>query len=104
MAIEDAAVLSQLLGEIHVPDPAQLASAFAAYDTVRRERTQKLVTTSRSTGLIYEFQNPGLGDDIDKIREALSTHFHWIWDLDIDAHCREAIDIMRQSLMLDGSS
>jgi salicylate hydroxylase len=96
MAIEDAAVLSRLLGEIKTPDPAQLTRAFVAYDTVRRERTQKVVSTSRSRGLLYDFELPGVGDDLEKLRDTLSTQWDWIWDLDIDAHCQEAIRIMHQ--------
>lgn len=95
MAIEDAAVLSQLLGEIKNADPVQLKRAFAAYDMARRERTQKVVTTSRRAGLLFDFERPDVGDDVSKIQEILRTQWNWIWDLDIDAHCKEAIDIMR---------
>ncbi|KAJ9605970.1 hypothetical protein H2200_009819 [Cladophialophora chaetospira] len=96
MAIEDAAVLGRLLGEITTPDPAQLIRAFVAYDTVRRERTRKLVTTSRSRGLLYEFQFPDIGDNDVMIRDAMVRQWDWIWDLDVDAHCREAISLMHQ--------
>ncbi|KAI9722566.1 MAG: hypothetical protein M1828_004561 [Chrysothrix sp. TS-e1954] len=47
-AIEDAMVLEALLGKTksieHIPD------AFAAYDQIRRPRTQRMVTTSRESG------------------------------------------------------
>ena len=96
MAIEDAAVLSRVIGEIQLPDPALFSKAFAAYDAVRRESTQKLITTSRNSGLLYDFERPGIVDYISKIPQALPAQWDWIWDLDIDAHCREAVEIMHQ--------
>ncbi len=96
MAIEDAAVLSRLLGEVKTSDAGQLARAFAAYDMVRRERTQKLVTTSRARGLIYDLEVPGTEDDTAKICDEIASQWDWIWNFDVDAHCLEAINIMHQ--------
>ena len=96
MAIEDAAVLSRLLGQVKAPDSAQLARAFAAYNAVRRERTQQLVASSRRVGLLYDFQGPGVEDDVGKIRDAFLSQWNWIWDLDIEHHCSEAVAIMHE--------
>ncbi|EXJ61738.1 hypothetical protein A1O7_02167 [Cladophialophora yegresii CBS 114405] len=104
MAIEDAAVLSRVLGEIKTPDRVQLTRAFAAYDAVRRDRTQKVVTRSRTRGMLYDFELSGVGDDLEKVRDTLSTQWDWIWDLDIDAHCREALGIMHQTHMVGNDS
>lgn len=101
MAIEDAAVLSQLLGEIKTGDPVQLAQAFAAYDVARRDRAQRVVTTSRHAGLLFDFERPDIGDDVTKIQKILLTQWNWIWDLDIETHCKEAIDIMHRTRVPD---
>ncbi len=93
MAIEDALVLAQLLGE--VKEKSQLEKAFKAYDAVRRERTQKLVTTSRDAGTLYEFQKPGVGDDVDKARADLDGRMRWVWDLDMQQHVEEAKKLFR---------
>ncbi len=48
MAIEDAYVLSNPLGQVE--DLSHIEAAFKAFDAVRRARTQKLVATSRECG------------------------------------------------------
>ncbi|RAL08488.1 salicylate 1-hydroxylase-like protein [Aspergillus homomorphus CBS 101889] len=94
MAIEDVFILSRLLKEVHHRE--QLCHAFAAYDAVRRPRTQKLVRSSRDAGLLYECQKPGVQDDIGKIRQDLDERMRWIWDLDLDAHLAEALAFFRK--------
>ncbi|PYH86774.1 FAD/NAD(P)-binding domain-containing protein [Aspergillus uvarum CBS 121591] len=94
MAIEDVFVLSRLLKEVR--GRSQLSRAFAAYDAVRRPRTQRLVRTSRDAGLLYQCQKPGVEDDVDKIRQDLDERMHWIWNLDLKAHLAEALDIFHQ--------
>ena len=71
MAIEDAAVLSALLGNVKGADPSELERALRAYDAVRRPRTQRLVTTSRDAGMLYDFQKEGVGDDPELIKQDL---------------------------------
>jgi salicylate hydroxylase len=94
MAIEDAALLSKLLGHISNPDPAILTKVFEAYDQVRRPRSQKLVTTSRDAGQLYDFQKEGVLDDPQKLKESIEQRMRWIWEMDTEAHCAEAIKIM----------
>lgn len=55
MAIEDAMILSRLLGEI--TSAGQLEAAFKAYDTVRRPRSQRLVESSRRVARVYDFED-----------------------------------------------
>ena len=93
MAIEDAAVLSQLLS--HVQSPADLEKVFEAYDAVRRPRTQRLVTTSRDAGMLYDFQKEGVGDDPEALRRDIDTRMRWIWDVDLEAQIREAESLMQ---------
>ena len=81
MALEDAYVLSTLLGHVRVA--GELEIAFEAYDHVRRPRDMKLVETSRACGEVYEFLGPETGDDVQKIDENLSRRYDWIWEEDV---------------------
>ena len=94
MAIEDALVLSRLLGKITRRE--QLEGAFRAYDRVRRLRTQSLVTTSRDAACLYEFQKEGILDDPEAARENLDGRMRWVWDIDLEAHLQEAFNIFEQ--------
>ncbi|KAJ5020363.1 hypothetical protein J3E73DRAFT_413018 [Bipolaris maydis] len=67
MCMEDAHVLAGLIKDANSTE--ELMCAFRTFDEVRRERTQKLVTTSYETGQVYDFEL--LGDDLDKIEEKL---------------------------------
>lgn len=96
MAIEDAAVLSVLLGNVKGAGPSGLERAFRAYDAVRRPRTQRLVTTSRDAGMLYDFQKEGVGDDPELIKQDLLQRMKWIWDLDLTQHCKDAVELMDQ--------
>lgn len=92
MAIEDAAVISRLFGAVDNPDRIVLVKVFEAYDAARRLRTQKLVTTSRSAGLLYDFEHEGIGDDAEKFAQNSHNRFAWIWDFNVEESCTEAID------------
>ena len=94
MAVEDAYVLSFLLGEIS--NVRQIEGVFKAFDAVRRERTQKLVATSREAGQLWEFELEGVRDDIEKFRENVSKRMDWIWNEDLPAEVEEAKKIMLQ--------
>jgi salicylate hydroxylase len=88
MALEDAFVLSSLLGS--VTQASELEAVFRAYDSVRRPRTQKLVTTSRAAAQVYEFQAGGIFDDPVKVRENLQQRYRWIWEEDLDQQLKVA--------------
>lgn len=94
MAIEDAFVLCRLLADIR--EKSQLEVVFMAYDAVRRPRTQKLVTTSRDAGCLYEFQKPGVGDDVEALRGDLDGRMRWVWDIDLLQHLEEAKKLFRE--------
>ena len=80
MALEDAYVLSKLLGQAQTS--SDIDKAFLKYDIKRRERTQRLVTTSREAGCIYDFHGEGIGDDISKMKTNLDQRYAWIWNED----------------------
>lgn len=92
MALEDAYVLSSLLGAVQ--KSSDIESAFRAFDAVRRPRTQKLVTTSRDAGELYELEEEGVEDDADKLRERLSTRYRWIWEHNLEEDLAEAMGML----------
>lgn len=94
-AIEDALVLSTLLGQ--VKSLADIEDAFKAYDAVRRPRSQRVVTTSREASHLYELENETIKYDLDKAREELEVRCKWIWDEDLSAQVKTAQDAMSKS-------
>lgn len=80
MAIEDAYVMGQILQATRRAD--QLPAAFRAFDLARRERTQKLVATSREAAYLWHFELRG--DDLELIKEELKHRLDWLWDFDIE--------------------
>lgn len=91
MALEDAYVLSSLLGHVRMVE--ELGMAFEAYDHVRRPRDMKLVETSRACGEVYEFLGPETSDDVSKIDENLSRRYDWIWEEDVAGELTHALEI-----------
>jgi salicylate hydroxylase len=91
-AIEDAFILSSLLGQ--VTSAANITQAFKAYDVVRRPRSQHVVTTSKEAGCLYEMEDEEIGSDLDKAKENLLTRYDWIWTNDLKAQLKEAQDAM----------
>jgi salicylate hydroxylase len=91
-AVEDAFVLSNLLGQ--VKSAADIENAFQAYDAIRRPRSQKVVKTSREAVDIYEFKNPKLGFDFEKVRKELESRMRWIWEEDMPNQLRRAQELM----------
>jgi len=96
--IEDAAVLCALMLAVSIAllestpssKAATIRAALSAYDTVRRERAQWLVQSSRRVGEIYEWLDQEVGRDINKCKHEAEWRAHAIWDYDIDGMIREA--------------
>ncbi|KAF2795106.1 FAD/NAD(P)-binding domain-containing protein, partial [Melanomma pulvis-pyrius CBS 109.77] len=80
-AIEDALVLSNLLR--YVKSASHVAPALAAYDAVRRERSQKVVVTSREAIEQYGLDNDIVKGDVKRWRDLWSQRMKWIWDIDL---------------------
>lgn len=94
MALEDAACLGRLLATIRRPETRELEKAFEAYDAIRRPRAQKLVSTSRDAGLLYDFEKPDCFDEVETLRTLASTHYKWLWDHDSEDDCVAAVKLM----------
>ena len=77
-------------------DSADIPKAFAAFDKVRRPRSQRQVKAARESGLLYDLQLPGYMDDWDKIAEKLATKQNWIWDHDLLGDIKQAERIFHE--------
>jgi salicylate hydroxylase len=80
-AIEDALVISKLLG--YVKTPSHIAPALAAYDVVRRDRSQKVVLTSREAIEQYGLENEVVNGDKQRWSDLWGQRMKWIWDIDL---------------------
>ncbi|KAF1351867.1 hypothetical protein BDV97DRAFT_375891 [Delphinella strobiligena] len=87
IAIEDALITSSALALAN--DEEDIPRSFEVFDALQRPRSQKLVTTSRDGGLLYDMQLSGVGDDIDKIKDHLSRRMEWIWEVDLRARVKD---------------
>lgn len=93
-AIEDAHVLAELLADPRITSPEHVTFAFQAYDAVRRERSQRVVTSSKENMYLLCLCYEGIGDDGDKLRETWKESFRWLWDIDIQGQAEKARGIM----------
>ncbi|KAI1204068.1 FAD/NAD(P)-binding domain-containing protein [Annulohypoxylon truncatum] len=96
MSIEDSLILSSLLGRVKTSTEAQ--KALKVYDQVRRPRTQRIVVSSRGTGVIMRGRGEETGLDIGKLREKLLPRWDFIIDFDNEKHLNEAIEILKVEL------
>lgn len=69
---------------------ATVTAALAAYNAVRRERTQWLVRSSREVCKTYEWANPDCGNDPEKCLRDIEWRAHKIWHFDMDNMLAEA--------------
>lgn len=92
MAIEDSLILSSLLGHAKTINQARLA--LEVYDSVRRDRTQRVVESSRDTGMIRTGRSKEFGLDLQTFREKLLSRWDFIIDFDNKQHRDEALEMM----------
>ncbi|KAH8676134.1 hypothetical protein BX600DRAFT_479858 [Xylariales sp. PMI_506] len=102
--LEDAVILAHLLAMVKSPD--QLEFAFQVYDSIRRPRAQRVVSTSFEAGKIYTWLDPEIGDNMGKIVDNANQRLHWIWQHDIPADMKKAEDefnsLVRRSVQNGG--
>lgn len=91
-ALEDAVILSTLLGEIR--SPSELESALRVYDAIRRPRSQRIAASSRATGRILSGIAEGIGLDPVKMHDALENRWAFIHDFDINEHVKSALAML----------
>lgn len=95
-AIEDAAVLTALFSKlISIP---QVEAALAAYDTVRRPRSQKVVEMACDFGRLYDFALPGVDDDPMKMKQFMGKSAAFTNNADLNKQNEDAIKLFEESL------
>ncbi|KAK3073508.1 hypothetical protein LTR53_004847 [Teratosphaeriaceae sp. CCFEE 6253] len=94
-AIEDALCMSRVLAEVYRAQ--DLPRAFAAFDTVRRPRSQRQVRVAAESGWLYDLQAPGIEGDWEKVREKLGSKQTWIWEHDLEADVAETVRIYKST-------
>ena len=95
-AIEDAAVLNALFGALS--SPSQIPHALAAYDAVRRPRSQKVVEIARDFGRLYGFALPEYGDDPVKMKGFFAKLAAFTNNADLGKQNDDAVKLFRENL------
>lgn len=90
-ALEDAAVLDRLLGEVR--EDGDVALALRAYNAVRLARTQKVVELARRFGRVYAFAEEGIGADGERIARFLKTAGEYMNDYDVRGAAEDAVEV-----------
>lgn len=101
MSVEDSFILSSLLG--HAKTTKDAVSALKAYDEVRRPRTQRIVESSRGTGVIMTGRGGETKMPLDQVKEKLMHRWDFILDIELEKHRDEAINTMDRLSQHEGS-
>jgi len=97
-AIEDALVLSALFRYVRLP--SHVPYAFSAFDAVRRERTQRVVRTSRDAMNLYAFKDGVVNGEPGRWKKVWDERMRWIWEIDLVEHCYEALGRFTEGIVL----
>lgn len=102
MAFEDAMILQELFKHVH--SPTQIEAAFKAYDALRRPRCQRIIDSSRETGMLLCGQNEEAGLDAEKLGLLLSTKWDFIAGIDMKSHKNNAVINLNEYVDSSGPS
>lgn len=97
-AIEDAHILAELLGDPRVLEPLHAVAAYQAYDSVRRPRSQRVVTTSKENASLLCLCLDGVDDDEERLKTTFQQRLRWLWDVDLQDQVTQAQAILSQYL------
>lgn len=101
-ALEDAAVLDHLFSEIS--DASEVESAFVAYDTVRRPRSQKVVDLARQFGRIYAYREDGMHEDPVRMKQFFAGAAAFTNNADLVQQNGDAMKVLKAALGSDPAS
>lgn len=68
-----------------------IVAALEAYSSIRYDRTQWLVRSSRETGTIYQWAYEDTGREADKCKKQVEERTKVIWDFDIENMVKEVV-------------
>lgn len=96
MSIEDALILSTLLGQTKTSHES--LQALRIYDSIRRPRTQRVVKASHDQGVMWSGRGSETGLDAAKLERDFSQGWDFIHYFDVEAHRNEAMQMLNDSL------
>ncbi|KAK3376408.1 hypothetical protein B0T24DRAFT_656415 [Lasiosphaeria ovina] len=96
-ALEDAAVLDHLFGSVG-GGGTQIEAALAAYDAVRRPRSQQVVDLARRFGRVYAYADDEIGDDPARMRAFFAEAAAFTNNADLERQNREAMDLYEHAV------
>lgn len=91
MAMEDAFILHHLLGDAQSTDDA--VRAFKAFDSIRRQRTQKVIQSSRWSARTMSSIGASGGEEYG---DEFDANFSWLWEVDLDKDLQQAKKLMSE--------
>lgn len=97
-AIEDAAVLAEMLSDDHVQSGKDIATTFSVFNECRKERGQWLVRSSRIIADCYEWRAEGIGKDFAKIEKEINRRNGIIANVNVQQMCDDARDLLVKRL------
>lgn len=100
MSIEDALILSTLLGRTKTPREA--VNALKIYDTTRRPRTQRVVKASHDHGVMWAGRGSETGLDATKLEKGFSGGWDFIHFFDLEAHRNETLQMLHDRMTENG--
>lgn len=92
--VKDAYVLSHILGN-KLTTKATLRHALSAYEAVRLPAASQVLSGSKESGLLYEFNHPDLGQDYESLGPRIEKQWDWVWANQPDDDVKRALDLFR---------
>lgn len=102
MSIEDALILSTLLGQTRLISEA--LEALSVYDNQRRPRTQRVVKASHDHGAMWSGRGAETGLNASKLEKDFARAWDFIHYFDVEAHRNGALKMLHDSLISRGTS
>ncbi|MNE51851.1 Salicylate hydroxylase [compost metagenome] len=65
-----------------------------AYDAVRRPRACRVQRTSFEAGELYEFRDPAVLADEERLGKVLAERFDWLWNHDMQEDLLQARELL----------
>lgn len=102
MSIEDALILSTLLGQTKsTPDALE---ALKVYGPQRRPRTQHVVKASHEQGVMWSGRGEEIGLKASKLEKEFARGWDFIHYFNVEAHRNEALQNLHDNLRRQGAS
>ncbi|KAI0898104.1 FAD/NAD(P)-binding domain-containing protein [Annulohypoxylon nitens] len=92
-ALEDAAVLDALFAQVKCP--SQISHALAAFDEVRKPRSQAVVDMGRKFGRVYAYAEDGMHEDPERMKAFFAEMASFTNDFDVSGQNDAALRIFK---------